>query len=192
MNNAAKTCLFSDFHIITYPFIYDIISFFQKSGASRHGVLLVEFDLQYALFKLTVMYDTDIFDADLIHGEDRGDSGNAAGFVLDVQIQNIRLVDQSGCGYINGIAVIPGTCKHLVQIIRFPVINRTADLDQHPDIFVKYGRNIPAVLHADLLPHNGRGGGDTRNIAESAGGDGLHVFRVVVQGVYQDLQEPKR
>ena len=108
MNNAAKTCLFSDFPYYYLPFIYDIISFFQEERRLsswrpprriRSSVRPVQTPrlCMIPIFLMLILSMARIVAI----------AGNAAGFVLDVQIQNIRLVDQSGCGYINGIAGNP-------------------------------------------------------------------------------------
>ena len=136
------------------------------------------------------MDDADVFNADLVHGKDGGNGSDSAGLICNIQIKHISLADRTIIHNINGITVIPGACKHLINSICLlpicsTVVYRTADLDQHADIVVQNIGNVLMVFHADLLPHNGRGGGNPCNIAETACCDGLHIFGIVVQSFYQ-------
>ena len=127
------------------------------------------------------MDNSDIFDTDLLHSQNSCDSGNSSGFISNVQIQDICFLEQSIVHNIDGVTIISGVCKHLIQTLGVFIIYKTTDLHQQTDIVVQNIGNILVVFHADLFPHNRRGGGDTCDVAETSGCDRFHIFLVTVQ-----------
>ena len=56
----------------------------QQLNRFCNRIFFVKFNSQDAFLCLPIMDDADIFDADAVHGQNRGDCGNGAGTVIDV------------------------------------------------------------------------------------------------------------
>ena len=87
-------------------FIDDIAVFPQEARCLDRLVLVVKFDAEGAFFKLTVVYDADIFDADIIAREDRRDGRDPSGFIDDIAVERELFLDRSGRAVRHGVAVI--------------------------------------------------------------------------------------
>ena len=131
------------------------------------------------------MDNADILDTDLLHCQDRGDSSDSSGLISNIQIQDICFLKKTIVHNINGIPVISGVSKHLIQTLSILVIHKTADLYQQTDIVIQNIGNILVILYTDLFPHDRRGGCDTGDIPETSCCDGFHIFLFIVQHIYK-------
>ena len=77
----------------------------QESGGLLRGFFAVKLNFQNAFLKFAVVDDADIFDADLVGGQNRGDGGNGSGFVHNIAVQGKFFFDRSGGAVGNGIPV---------------------------------------------------------------------------------------
>ena len=57
----------------------NIISFLKECGTLFHRDSVVEFNFEDTFLEFTVVNDTDIFNADLLHRKDSGNRSNTAG-----------------------------------------------------------------------------------------------------------------
>ena len=56
---------------------------------------LIELDLEYGFFKLTVVDDTDIFNADTVGSQDCSQGGNSSGFVHHIAVNRVDFFERS-------------------------------------------------------------------------------------------------
>ena len=68
-------------------FIDNITVFLEQCGSFCGGSLVIEFDSQDTFLELSVVYDADIFNVDIIACQNRCDRGDSAGFIDDVAVE---------------------------------------------------------------------------------------------------------
>ena len=131
-----------------------VIKFCKKHFSLLDSCVCIKFDLQNAIFKFSVVDNTDIFDADLFCCKDGCDGCNGTGLICHIDIKDIGAGDQAVVYNVNGVTLILGACKHVKDVVSFFVVNGTADLDQHTHKFIQNRGNVFLIFQTDLFPHN--------------------------------------
>ena len=101
-DDAAGSNLFSDLAMDK------IVPFPQNVICVVPGVFLIKFNPEDSVFKFPVVNDADVPDADLIHGEQRRNGCDSAGFVVDIHVQKILSRNRSPLDVVDRIPVILG------------------------------------------------------------------------------------
>lgn len=83
-----------------------VITFCKKHFSLLQSCVCIKFDLQNAIFKFSVVDNTDIFDADLFCCKDGCDGCNGTGLICHIDIKDIGTGDQAVVYNVNGVTVI--------------------------------------------------------------------------------------
>mgnify|MGYP000764884072 CR=1 FL=1 len=82
----------------------------QQLNRFCNRIFFVKFNSQDAFLCLPIMDDANIFDADVVQRQKRGDGGDRTCFVRDIQTDRVILFDRAASGVDKGIAVCACTC----------------------------------------------------------------------------------
>lgn len=88
-----------------------VITFCKKHFSLLQSCVCIKFDLQNAIFKFSVVDNTDIFDADLFCCKDGCNGCNGTGLICHIDIKDIGAGDQAVVYNVNGVTVTLGACN---------------------------------------------------------------------------------
>lgn len=83
----------------------------QQLNRLCNRIFFVKFNSQDAFLCLPIMDNADIFDADVVQRQKRGDGGDRTCFIRDIQTDRVILFDRAASGVNKGIAVCACTVK---------------------------------------------------------------------------------
>ena len=76
----------------------------QQLNRLCNRIFFVKFNSQDAFLCLPIMDDADIFDADVVQRQKRGDGGDRTCFIRDIQTDRVILFDRAASGVNKGIS----------------------------------------------------------------------------------------
>ena len=140
---------------LAYPYFVSVL--FQNSSRLKRRLFLIKFNLKNSLIKLTVMYNSYIFNTDAIHCERSGNGGDGTGFIYDIAENPVSFFDAAKRTGRKRVSVFSGTLKNFVNSTSVSGIHFRTCIFHELDKSVHNLGNIFAVGYADLLPHFRRG-----------------------------------
>ena len=96
------------------------------------------------------MYNSNIFDADIIRCKDCCNSSDTTGFINDITVYGKRFFDRSSRGRRHGIAIIPGRFKSGIKIQVIFTFDRFFEIFEGVDVLIQNLYDIILVLQTDI------------------------------------------
>ena len=117
----------------------------QQLNRLCNRIFFVKFNSQDAFLCLPIMDDADIFDADVVQRQKRGDGGDRTCFIRDIQTDRVILFDRAASGVDKGIAVCACTVKKGIERGRIVFLQLFLNDAKGVDIILQQSGNIDSA-----------------------------------------------